>query len=196
MSKTNAIGNSHTETCREKQHICSPLSFVLSSRLAFARIIMAGVNRFADRSVAAYTTAQLLFKLTNAVVTERGAKMSEWLTLRDGECVRKLPACCDKTFLIWLCVQASPWVRTVCACECVQPSDNSSLSLPPMTADYRCCLWRCTWEATHTCPGLVSGLKLIYRLHVCSLVLLVLRRLLISMSFNVFTLVNQLVRML
>lgn len=83
--KTNAIGNIHTETYREKQHIFSPLSFVLSSRLAFAWIIMAGVNRFADRSVAAYTTVQLLFKLTNAVVTERGVKMSEWLTLRDRQ---------------------------------------------------------------------------------------------------------------
>jgi len=86
----------------------------------------------------------------------------------------------------------------VCVCVCVQLSENSNLSLPPVTADY----WRCTWPVevhlgsrSHL-SWLRSGLKLFWGLLIRSLVKIVLNTPPIYTFYNVLTLVNQLVRML
>lgn len=54
------VGNAHTDYRETEYGLHS--AFVVKSRLTFAPIIMAGVSGFADRSGAAYITAQLLFE--------------------------------------------------------------------------------------------------------------------------------------
>lgn len=110
--------------------------------------------------------------------------------------------CLDGRLQVCLCVQMSSWVNWLCCRVGVCVSAHGSLTTA--ACHYRPWLLftGASWPVEVHLGGLPHlsgpglGLKLIYRPLIWCLVLIVPGRLLISKLFNVFTLMNQAVRML
>lgn len=113
---------------------------------------------FADMSGAVCVTAQLLFW------PAKSKEVQKCLTERNGQkeiSQSSIKPCFDRRLRVCLCVQMSSCVITDCAAVWGFVWAHAALwQQQPVITDLDCCLltlpglWRCTWEAAHTCPDL------------------------------------------